>query len=914
MRVKKQEVIKEDNSIKQDDLFVISDRYEEFNKTYGYRRFNPLYLYLFATFFTVIWFAIIFVYFSHSNYNFASLFKMMPHELGGFVSGIIVPILVVWIITLYIDKNINSNYEKKVIYPFLQSIIDPHGDTSVITSVVTEKIKTETEELKTIIIKFQEFADRLNEIHNNLENKVTISTNAMKNHEQSLSLIDTNLNNTSKIIKDKVDDILKNLSSNITILNDTANKAEITTSNIAGNLLHETKDLETHINTTATIVENISKIIDTNIENIKNVTNISNSTIQETKETFSNIIKSFNESLEVLETRIHQILYNVSQGTNDIISKSNTSAERIGLTVSSLKTNVFDIENIVKANEKINISLKDEFSKQTEYVIDSIKTEITKLNNFTNDIVTVISGVEGKFIGVDDNFTNIKNNITQKFQELLTDIIKEKDSIYNTADEIIGKTNNITNSFKEQKDELIYSFKEIQENAITSSDNIVKSVDKITSTNDNIKNSTSDTNKVVKNITEELAKYATLILNVSKKVEQDLNIKINELEDTALRIETSGKIGETSIDAQINKIATVAETSIINMGKLKDNIEQTYDTVNTMVKNLDENVTNINNGVIQKTDTAIKIMNDGIEKNLKHCNDFYMQTQSFKTESVKTEQMFKTFLTSIQNEIRQLSNISNMSQELFDNINISMSTSSYKVPEILNNIKNIDTAITTTNSNFKENIDKIKLNINDVIDAITVIDNTFTEFIKNKTSEMNYLSNTSKENISEVAKTTNQLNNEVKDLIENFKDSYKDLKSLNTSVKVTKPMLQETLNLFENQNYIYDNKDDLTDKLNSVLVDIVRIVLPNDITSLSNEYQKGNKDVFRNAFLKNLSNKELNESINDNDEVFEFIDKYILIFENYLKLLKNNKNREIEMKNILSNDIGKIYLLLKNMN
>ena len=352
MRVKKKD-------IKQDDLFAISDKYEEFNKTYGYRKFNPVYLYSFASFFTLFWITIISLYFSHANYSFTSLFKMMPHELGGFISGLIVPILVVWITTLYIDNNINSNYEKKVIYPFLQSIIDPHGDTSVITNVITQKIKTETEELKTTIEKFQEFAEKLNEIHNNLEDKVTISTNVMKNHEKNLFSINNNLDDTAKLVKDKVSDILESLSSNITLLNDTANKAEITTSNIAGNLLHNTKELETSVNTTAIIVGDISKIIDTNVENIKNITNVSHTTVAGTKETFENIIKSFNDSLGILETKINQILNNVSQNTNDIIYKSNASAERMGLTISSLITNVNDIENLVKANEKINLSLKD---------------------------------------------------------------------------------------------------------------------------------------------------------------------------------------------------------------------------------------------------------------------------------------------------------------------------------------------------------------------------------------------------------------------------------------------------------------------------------------------------------------------------------------------------------------------------
>ena len=178
---------------------------------------------------------------------------------------------------------------------------------------------------------------------------------------------------------------------------------------------------------------------------------------------------------------------------------------------------------------------------------------------------------------------------------------------------------------------------------------------------------------------------------------------------------------------------------------------------------------------------------------------------------------------------------------------------------------------------------------------------------------INLLKNNSKENISEVAKTTNQLNSEVKDLIENFKDSYKNLKSLNTSSKVMKPVKMETLNLFENQTNMYDNTDDLIDKLNSVLIDISRTLFPKDIISLSNEYQKGNKDIFKKSVLKNLNNTDIKQSINENHEVLEFIDKYIIVFENYVKSLKSQEAREKEMQNLLSNDIGKIYLLLKNM-
>ena len=140
-----------DNDKKTEELKNLKSKYDDFNRVYGFRKINPLYIYLTAGIISLIWLGIIAYYTSHSIYNWSSLFKMLPHEFGGFLAGMIIPIGFVWMVALYIDRNMNSNYEREVIYPFIQSIIDPHGDTSVITKVITKKIETETDELKKTI-------------------------------------------------------------------------------------------------------------------------------------------------------------------------------------------------------------------------------------------------------------------------------------------------------------------------------------------------------------------------------------------------------------------------------------------------------------------------------------------------------------------------------------------------------------------------------------------------------------------------------------------------------------------------------------------------------------------------------------------------------------------------------------------
>ena len=134
--------INKDKEDKNSEIKSLKSQYNEFNKVYGFRKINPTYIYISAGIISLLWIIFIWSYSANQTYTFAKIFQMLPHEFGGFLSGIIMPICFIWISALYIDKNINSDYEHKVIYPFLQSIIDPYGDTSVITKVIKQKIQT----------------------------------------------------------------------------------------------------------------------------------------------------------------------------------------------------------------------------------------------------------------------------------------------------------------------------------------------------------------------------------------------------------------------------------------------------------------------------------------------------------------------------------------------------------------------------------------------------------------------------------------------------------------------------------------------------------------------------------------------------------------------------------------------------
>ena len=277
--------INKDKEDKNSEIKSLKSQYNEFNKVYGFRKINPTYIYISAGIISLLWIIFIWSYSANQTYTFAKIFQMLPHEFGGFLSGIIMPICFIWISALYIDKNINSDYEHKVIYPFLQSIIDPYGDTSVITKVIKQKIQTETNELKKTIETFSDFATKLAQIHTEVSDNIKNNTASMQQHETTLNNITTNLN---KSITD------------ITKLNDTTSLLEKKTNSITTDLLSQATKLE------ETITE-----LNSNTLNIENATNTALTQAQNTSNIFKDIGEKIITTTEIANNRSNQILYKI---------------------------------------------------------------------------------------------------------------------------------------------------------------------------------------------------------------------------------------------------------------------------------------------------------------------------------------------------------------------------------------------------------------------------------------------------------------------------------------------------------------------------------------------------------------------------------------------------------------------------
>ncbi len=861
----------------------LKHKYNEFNKKYGFRKINPLYIYLTASIISIIWIALIWYYSANSIYSWASLTKMLPHEFGGFLAGTIMPIGFIWMVALYIDRNINSNYEHEVIYPFLQSIIDPHGDTSVITNVIKKKIETETNELKNTIETFENFSNKIAQIHNQISLNIKDDVLNMKAHEQTLNQITTELYKSTTQSDDKTKQILNDLSQSLEILNTTTQSIENKTNSITNNLITHTNKLENSIDELNKQKENIEISTTTALQRATEIAN-----------TFSNIGDKLITSSEIANTYSNQILDKIDEKTNLFVIKSNISAERIANVSNDLISSIETINIVSNENKKLTYNALEKISNQSSLITNKLTEQTKQFENKTSTILETINNIEHKFKDINTIIKDISNAIIDNFKNIGNEINLQKDNLFETSSMVAENLNSLSSQIINEKDNFIKSIEDVKNITINTTDDITTSSQKILSSTENIKSVTNEINNLMEQSKSNLSTQAETSLKFATEIRTTLKNQINDLEEIANTISTQTKLGEISIEKQGEKLSSIAEELFLKVDTMNGKISSTINNILNLSSQLDEKFTSMNDNILQKTSTATKIINDNVEHTIEQSNIFRGISSDFAEKSRNTNQQISTLINELKQQTFALENTTKQTKDLVSNISSEIIKASKTLPQLNSSINENTTilsdAIDLTNQKSKQ-----------IIENLNMIGNQFTKFTTQKTSEIEYLSNNSAQAITKLANYTNKLSNELKT----------NLDKLNTFTS------SENTNITKQQSEDFLNKSSyIIEKLNSISIDLAQILSPEITAELWSKYNSGHKNVFSKYLNHILSKKQftnLLELYNNNQDFKDYTKSYISEFDNLILKASNTDKRDILLATITSTDLGKAYMILKEI-
>ncbi|WP_122894006.1 glycosyltransferase [Arcobacter peruensis] len=549
------------------------------------------------------------------------------------------------------------------------------------------------------------------------------------------------------------------------------------------------------------------------------------------------------------------------------------------------------------------IELQNEVEEKNQWAF-SLKEEINKKDNLTNELNSRISELETQIVSVESVKSNLEDSLS-------------------TSKEEINKKDNLTNELNSRISELetqivsVESVKSNLEDSLSTSKEEINKKDNLTNElNSRISELETQIVSVesVKSNLEDSLSTSKEEINKKDNLTNELNSRISELETQIVSVESVKSNLEDSLSTskeeinkkdnltnELNSRISELETQIVSVESVKSNLEDSLSTSKEEI-NKKDNLTNELNSRISELETQI-VSVESVKSNLEDSlstskeeinkkdnltNELNSRISELETQIVSVESVKSNLEDSLSTSKEEINKKDNLTNELNSRIS-ELETQIVSVESVKSNLED-------SLSTSKEEINKKDNLTNELNSRISELETQIVSVESVKSNLEDSLS-TSKEEINKKDNLTNELNSRIS-----------ELETQIVSVESVKSNLEDSLSTSKEE---INKKDNLTNELNSRISELetqivsVESVKSNLEDSLSTSKEEINKK-------DNLTN-ELNSRISELETQIVSVESVKSNLEDSLSTSKEEINKKDKQIILLNKKAERSYMKSKNI-
>lgn len=770
--------------------------------------------------------------------------------------------------------------------------------------------------------------------------------------------------------KDAVN-VLEMLKSNIAKMlascNETINKSKM----INDNLAEQANQFDTSANRTMTKVtqfENVlikqSQNMETLANNISEKTDIIAKTLEEHTQKLD---ETTNNSESVLAKSINEF-ENKSDAINEV---AKTAAEYISNTIEGLDDKVSTLNILFRQQEADFYAYCEKVSENTNRMAEILKKQITVVEEGADKLfarLVVLEEDTGR------KAETVVANSQKSIQELaeVEKMLAEKHSLAEkTVDDTIVKLTSIGDAVKQHLEEFDATVVSMKNNVGESLQGLSDGTEKMQSLHDDLIKNGDVVWKKLSEQTTYMENMGIKLVSQGENIANMLELQKNNISEVVNTLATQARLGEASMAQQFKYLTDATVDVATKMQEInasfKENTGNIFDTTTKLSYEFDV----LGDRLLKACDAINKAAKDSVKSidqtslRLNQCsedldttiyhsveningvfNEYEKYLAGFNTITAETS----TGVVEINNLISAQSNkmvqISEDTKKLVDCFNTVLNDTSNKLADRANDAYDkvrglgqdlkklgieMDEAAKLSATHLEKSGDKLRATINEIAANAERISNSILSsgdvFVK-QSQALTALAddtagkvNQSVSNLVDAGKSfeiqgqsivkesirfNDTVNTQTKILNDNVVKADKAMKGLSVAYKDVKV-----------DTFLNDAAKIIT-SLESVSVDINRLLNPKDEEDLWKKFYNGDTQVFIRSIAKNMNNSQVNmlrKEFEKNEDLRKLVNTYMKEFEILVDKSKTHEHAAALMAVISGADLGKLYYILaKAMN
>lgn len=791
-------------------------------------------------------------------------------------------------------------------------------------------------------------AARVEEIKNELKRQIDELSSASGNLE-----------------KDAVN-VLELLKSNIAKMLGQCNEAINKSKAINDNLAEQANQFDTSANRTMTKVTQFENVLMKQSQNMEILAQNINDKSEQISKSLVEHTQKLSETTANSEAVLAKSIAEFEVKSNNINDISKTAAEYISETAAGLDDKVAALNILFRQQEADFYAYCDKVSENTNKMAEILKKQMTGIEEGADKLfarLVILEEDTGR------RAETVVNNSQKSIQELaeIEKLLADKHNLTTkTVDDAVNKLNSVNDVVKQHIEGFDTTVKLMKNNVGETLQEFAGSSAKLKEMEQNLVKNSDATWQKLNEQTKYMENMGIRLSSQGENIANMLEIQKNNISEVVNNLATQARLGEASLaqqykyltDATVDVAAKMQEINLAfkeNTGGifdvttklsyefdvLGDRLLKACDAINKAakdsVKNIDQTSLRLNQ-CSEDLDTTIY---HSVENIGGVFNEYEKYLAGFNTITAETSTGVVEINNLISAQSDKMVKISEDTKKLVDCFNTVLSDTSNQLAERANDaydkVRNLgkdlkklgmemDDAAKLSATHLEKSGDKLRASINEIAANAERISNTILSsgevFVKQSQAltamadDTAVKVNQSVTNLVDAGKAfEEQGQNIVKESIR-FNDTVNtQTKNLNDNAVKAEKVMKSLAAVYKDIKVDTFLKDagKIISTLESVSVDINRLLNPRDEEDLWKKFYNGDTQVFIRSIAKNMSNSQigtLRKEFEKNEELRKLVNTYMGEFEMLVEKSKNHEHSAALMAIISGADLGRLYYVL----
>ena len=561
---------------------------------------------------TIVWTLIAAEYLVDTGW-WENRFEMSPPEFVGFISGMFLPIVMIWLLVAYFERGARFERESQMLRAYMNQLVYPTDDGAVYTKALTDALRTNVQELRQV---FGTVTSNTELIKDELSKRIAeMAQVAAKVDGETLFAVRELANNVENVLKMadnssvRAKEASDALATQVLALADVSEATSQKAALFGANIAEKIADVEAISSKIQEQGTEIAVLFKDSGSYLARAGETARNQVEYTVELIHNKIDEMNGSSDAVIQNAQNMANKIALKIKELQELFLTHEQELISRTARLDEQTIDITNSFREQSAVLDKESEKVATRIKIIEEDIALHTQDITASAEDSIAKLNQVSSVMLNNTEMLTTAANKAASSIEENAQSFTKAIDHVSSSAEIVNGKTGIFVEAMERTCKEMYQMAEALCEKIVEVSDLANNSVNGLQNSFESVVTKSESLIASVQEESGKLEDLSSVVVSQTRIAESALAQQQRHISSSAARIEEIKGELRKEVEDLTSAAAVIDESAAKSVMKLRANMEDLLDLSETVINRTTEVSDAISNGTNNLDESSSKALN-----------------------------------------------------------------------------------------------------------------------------------------------------------------------------------------------------------------------------------------------------------------------------------------------------------------